>query len=219
TLLEAWASLKSFRPQGERPRDRRPPDDPGNPTVNFHGDPPSNATHWSLTDLDALLTRKGVGKEAKLAFSLNVPLAHRHRRCVDVSVARATGTAEREEALRMVRRQRAHGVQPKTLGADKAYDTAAFVEAVRAEGIAPHVAEHIARHRGSNLDRRTTRHPGYALSRRARKRVEAIFGWGKTIGGWRKSRCRGLERNGLWAYLVAATYNLVRMAKLMPVAA
>src|SRR5262249_5281271 len=148
-----------------------------------------------------------------------VLMENRHGLCVDVSVARATGTAEREEALRMVRRQRAHGVQPKTLGADKAYDTAAFVEAVRAEGIAPHVAEHIARHRCSNLDRRSARQPGSALSERARKRVEEIFGWGRTIGGWRKSRYRGLERNGLWAYLVAATYNLVRMAKLMPVAA
>src|SRR5262249_41906691 len=125
TLLEAWASLKSFRPRDERHRDRRPPDDPGNPTVNFHGEPRTNATHRSLTDLDALLTRKGAGKEAKLAFSLNVLMENRHGLCVDVSVARATGTAEREEALRMVRRQRVHGRQPKTVGADKAYDTAA----------------------------------------------------------------------------------------------
>jgi transposase len=112
TLLEAWASLKSFRPRDERSRDWRPPDDPGNPTVNFHGEQRTNATHWSLTDLDALLTRKGAGKEAKLAFSLNVLMENRHGLCVDVSVARATGTAEREEALRMVRRQRAHGRQP-----------------------------------------------------------------------------------------------------------
>ena len=157
TLLEAWASLKSFRPKGEGPGDRRPPDDPGNPTVNFHGERRSNTTHWSLTDVDALLTRKGEGKEAKLAFSLNVLMENRHGLCVDVSVARATGHAEREEALRMVRRQRANGIAPKTLGADKAYDTADFVEALRAEGITPHVAEHIT-DRGSNLDRRTTRH-------------------------------------------------------------
>ena len=116
----------------------------------------------------------------------------------------------------MVRRQRGNGFHPTTLGADKAYDTAAFVERVRAEGITPHVAEHITARRGSNLDGRTTRHPGYALSQRARKRIEEIFGWGKTIGGWRKSRYRGLPRNGLWAYLVAAAYNLVRMVKLMP---
>jgi transposase len=216
TLLEAWASLKSFRPKDESPRNRRPPDDPGNPTVDFHGERRSNATHWSLTDLDALLTRKGKGKEAKLAFSLNVLMENRHGLCVDVSVARATGTAEREEALRMVRRQRSNGFHPQTLGADKAYDTAAFVETVRAEGITPHVAEHITERRGSNLDGRTTRHPGYALSQRVRKRIEEIFGWGKTIGGWRKSRYRGLQRNGLWAYLVAAAYNLVRMVKLMP---
>jgi transposase len=216
TLLEAWASLKSFRPKGEGPRDRRPPDDPGNPTVNFHGEQRTNTTHWSLTDLDALLTRKGAGKEAKLAFSLNVLMENRHGLCVDVSVARATGYAEREEALRMVRRQRANGIAAKTLGADKAYDTADFVTALRTEGITPHVAEHITMYRGSNLDCRTTRHPGYALSQRARKRIEEIFGWGKTIGGWRKSRYRGLERNGFWAYLVAATYNLVRMTKLLP---
>lgn len=116
----------------------------------------------------------------------------------------------------MVRRQRAHGVQAKTLGADKAYDTADFVAALRGEGITPHVAEHRTAHRRSNLDGRTTRHPGYARSQRARKRVEEIFGWGKTIGGWRKSRYRGLDRNGFWAYLVAATYNLIRMTKLMP---
>jgi transposase len=216
TLLEAWASLKSFRPKDESPRNRRPPDDPGNPTVDFHGERRSNATHWSLTDLDALLTRKGKGKEAKLAFSLNVLMENRHGLCVDVSVARATGTAEREEALRMVRRQRGNGFHPQTLGADKAYDTAAFVETVRAEGITPHVAEHMTERRGSNLDGRTTRHPGYALSQRVRKRIEEIFGWGKTIGGWRKSRYRGLQRNGLWAYLVATAYNLVRMVKLMP---
>jgi transposase len=216
TLLEAWASLKSFRPKDESPRNRRPPDAPGNPTVDFHGERRSNATHWSLTDLDALLTRKGKGKEAKLAFSLNVLMENRHGLCVDVSVARATGTAEREEALRMVRRQRGNGFHPKTLGADKAYDTAAFVETVRAEGITPHVAEHMTERRGSNLDGRTTRHPGYALSQRVRKRIEEIFGWGKTIGGWRKSRYRGLQRNGLWAYLVATAYNLVRMVKLMP---
>src|SRR5262249_38739010 len=127
------------------------------------------------------------------------------------------GTGGREEARGRGRRQRVHGRQPKTVGADKAYDTAAFVAALRAAGITPHVAEHITRCRGSNLDRRTTRHPGYTLSQRARKRIEEIFGWGKTIGGWRKSRYRGLARNGFWAYLVAATYNLVRMTRLMPV--
>ena len=165
--------------------------------------------------LDALLT-EGAGKEAKLAFSLNVLMENRHGLCVDVSVACATGYAERVEALRMVRRQRANGIQAKTLGADKAYDTADFVATLRAERITPHVAAHRTVQRGSNLDARTTRHPGYALSQRARKRVEEIFGWGKTIGGWRNSRYRGLQRNGFWAYLVAATYNLVRLTKLLP---
>jgi transposase len=217
TLLEAWASLKSFRPKGERPGDRPPPDDPGNPTVNFHGERRSNATHASITDRDALLARKGSGKEAKLAFSLHVLMENRHGLCVDLSLARATGYAEREEALRLVRRHKARGGRPTTLGADKAYDTADFVAALRAEGVTPHVAEHITTRRGSNLDHRTTRHPGYAISQRCRKRIEEIFGWGKTIGGWRKSRYRGLERNGLWAYLVGAAYNLVRMANLVPV--
>jgi hypothetical protein len=143
-------------------------------------------------------------------------MENRHGLCVDVSVARATGYAERAEALRMIRRQRANGFTPTTLGGDKAYDTADYVAAPRAEGITPHVAQNITDRRGSNLDRRTTRHPGYGISQRVRKRVEEIFGWGKTIGGWRKSPYRGLPRNGLWAYLVAATYNLVRMAKLLP---
>src|SRR5262249_56701937 len=116
---------------------RRPPDDPGNPTVNFHGEQRTNATHWSLTDLDALLTRKGAGKEAKLAFSLNVLMENRHGLCVDVSVARATGTAEREEALRMVRRERGHGPQPKTVGAGKACRSAALGAPRRARATTP----------------------------------------------------------------------------------
>ncbi len=134
TLIEAWASLKSFRPKGERPEDRPPPDDPGNPTVNFHGERRSNATHASITDSDALLARKGAGKEAKLAFAGHVLMENRHGLCVDILVTRATGTAEPEAALAMIRRQRANGIRPRTLGGDKAYDTAAFVADVRAEG-------------------------------------------------------------------------------------
>ena len=214
TLIEAWASLKSFRPKDEQPRDRPPPDDPGNPTVNFHGEQRTNATHWSLTDPDALLTRKGTGKEAKLAFSLNVLMENRHGLCVDVSVARATGYAEREEALRMVRRQRANGIRPRRWA-----PTRPTTRPTSSRRCAPRASRRTwrstsRRTAAPNLDCRTTRHPGYALSQRARKRVEEIFGWGKTIGGWRKTRYRGLERNGFWAYLVAATYNLVRMTKL-----
>ena len=216
TLIEAWASLKSFRPKGERPEDRPPPDDPGNPTVNFHGERRSNATHASITDSDALLARKGPGKEAKLAFAGHALMENRHGLCVDILVTRATGTAEREAALTMIRRQRANGIRPRTLGGDKAYDTAAFVAEVRAEGITPHVAPNITRQRDTNLDWRTLRHPGYRVSQRCRKKIEEIWGWGKTIGGLRKTRYRGVQRTGFWAYVVGAAYDLLRIANLMP---
>lgn len=216
TLIDAWASVKSFRPKDERPEDRPPSDDPGNPTVNFHGERRSNATHASITDSDALLARKGDGKEAKLAFAGHVLMENRHGLCVDILVTRATGTAEREAALTMVRRQRANGFRPQTLGADKGFDTADFVTAVRAAGITPHIAPNITTRRDSNLDWRTLRHVGYRLSQRCRKKIEEIFGWGKTIGGLRKTRYRGVERTGFWAYVVGAAYDLLRMAKLMP---
>jgi len=216
TLIEAWASMKSFRCKDEAPADRPPPDDPGNPTVNFHGEPRRNATHASITDSDALLVRKGKGKEAKLALAGHVLMENRHGLCVDVLVTRATGTAEREAALTMLRRQRGNGLRPRTLGADKAYDTADFVAAVRAERITPHVAPNITTRRDTTLDWRTLRHPGYRVSQRCRKKVEEIFGWAKTIGGLRKTRYRGVARTGLWAYLVAAAYDLLRMAKLLP---
>jgi Transposase DDE domain len=219
TLIEAWASLKSFRPKGERPEDRPPPDDSGNPTVNFHGERRSNATHASITDSDALLARKGKGKEAKLAFAGHVLMENRHGLCVDILVTRATGTAEPEAALTMIRRQRANGIRPRTLGGDKAYDTAAFVADVRAEGITPHVAPNITRRRDTNLDWRTLRHPGYRVSQRCRKKIEEVFGWGKMIGGLRKTRYRGVQRTGFWAYLVGAAYDLLRMANLLPAVA
>jgi transposase len=217
TLIEAWASLKSFRRKGEKAQDRPPSDDRGNPTVNFHGEKRTNETHESTTDAEARLMRKGQGKEAKLCFSGHVLMENRNGLCVDISIAQATGSAEREEALRMLGRQQDKGLRPKTVGADKGYDSAAFVNVVQAAGITPHVAQNITGHRGSNIDRRTTRHEGYKLSQRARKKVEEIFGWMKTVGGLRKTRYRGVERTGLWAYFVAAAYNLVRIAKLMSV--
>jgi hypothetical protein len=116
----------------------------------------------------------------------------------------------------MVRRQRRNGIRPRTLGGDKAYDTADFVAAVRAEGMTPHVAPNSTTRRDSHLDWRTLRHEGYKLSQRCRKKVEEIFGWGKTIGGLRKTRYRGVQRTGFWAYFVGAAYDLLRMAKLMP---
>ena len=184
--------------------------------MNFHGERRSNATHASITDSDALLARKGRGKEAKLAFAGHALMENRHGLCVDILVTRATGTAEPEAALTMIRRQRGNGIRPRTLGGDKAYDTAAFVADVRAEGITPHVAPNITRRRDTNLDWRTLRHPGYRVSQRCRKKIEELWGWGKTIGGLRKTRYRGVQRTGFWAYLVGAAYDLLRMAKLLP---
>lgn len=219
TLIEAWASLKSFKKKEGADSDSSPPDDPGNPTVNFHGEKRSNDTHESTTDPEARLFRKGKGKEAKLAFAGHVLMENRHGLIVDVSLSQATGYAEREQALRMVKRQKASGIPISTLGADKGYDTADFVQSLRAEGVTPHVAQNITAYRGSNIDGRTVRHPGYAVSQRIRKRVEEIFGWAKTVAGLRKARYRGERRVGLQMQLAAAAYNLVRMAKLLPTVA
>jgi transposase len=216
TLIEAWASLKSFRPRGERGKKQPPPDDPGNPTVNFHGEKRSNQTHESTTDPESKLARKGNNVAAKVCYSAHVLMENRNGLCADISVAAATGDAEWVEAIRMLDRARTNGINPSTLGADKGYDVRRFVDDVRARGVTPHVAEQITSRRKSRIDRRTTRHPGYAISQRCRKKVEEIFGWVKTVGGWRKTRYRGQSRNGLWAYLTAAAYNLTRMAKLLP---
>ena len=215
TLIEAWASLKSFRRRDERPEDRPPPDDPANPTVNFHGERRTNATHVSLTDVEAELARKGKGKEAKLAFAGHVLMENRHGLCVDVAVTRAVSTTEREAALALVRRAQARGFRVRTVGGDKAYDTVDFVRGLRAVGVTPHVAPNITTRRDTTLDWRTLRHGGYQLSQRCRKKIEEVFGWAKTIGGLRKTRYRGVQRTGLWAYLVAAAYNLLRMTKLL----
>lgn len=216
TLIEAWASLKSFRRREEGPGDRRPPDDPGNPSVNFRGESRTNATHVSLTDVEAELARKGPGKEAKLSFGAHVLMENRHGLCVDILVTKAASTTEREGGLALVRRAKARGIRIGTLGGDKGYDTTAFVQGLRGEGVTPHIAQNITAYRGSKIDGRTTRHPGYESSQRCRKRIEEIFGWAKTVGGFRKTRYRGLQRTGLWAYIVAAAYNLTRMARLVP---
>ena len=216
TLIEAWASLKSFRPRGERGKKHEPPDDPGNPTVNFHGEKRSNATHESTTDPESKLARKGNNVAAKLCYSAHVLMENRNGLCADVSVAAATGDAEWVEAEKMLERAARNGISPSTLGADKGYDVRRFIDAVRSRGVTPHVAQQITSHRGSRIDGRTTRHPGYAVSQRCRKKVEEIFGWMKTVAGWRKTRYRGQRRNGLWAYVTAAAYNLTRMARLLP---
>jgi len=215
TLIEAAASLKSFkRKDGGSP----PPtdDDPGNPTVDFHREKRSNATHRSTTDPEARLFKKGKGKEAKLVFMAHALMENRNGMVVDFQVTAATGTAERDVVPVMLAQARERGFHPKTLGADKNYDTGGCVAAMRQRGVTPHVAQNTT-NRSSAIDGRTTRHPGYAISQRLRKRVEEIFGWMKTVGGFRRTRYQGLDKTGLVGHIVATAYNLVRMVRLAPV--
>jgi transposase len=213
TLVEAWASLKSFKRTDRAPSP--PPDDPGNPTVNFHGERRGNATHQSTTDPEAKLAKKGTGKEAKLCYSANALMENRHGLLIEFAVATADGYAERNSA-RVMLETALPGSRRITLGADKGYDTREFVACCRALKVTPHLARNEGRAGGSALDRRTARHVGYAVSQRVRKRVEEIFGWMKTVGGLRRTRYRGLDRTQLHAYLVAAAYNLLRIARLSP---
>ena len=211
TLLEAWAGQKSFKPKGETPPP--PADDPGNPTVDFRGEVRTNATHASTTDPDARLVKKAPGQPAKLAYQGHVLMENRHGLVVRAAVTQATGTAEREAALALA--TAIPGDHRVTLGADKAYDTAAFVANCRPLRITPHVARNTARWGASAIDGRTTRHPGYPVSQRKRKRVEEIFGWLKTVGLMRKLRHRGTARVGWLFTFATAVYNLVRMRNLM----
>jgi len=205
TLIEAWASQKSF--QRKAGAGTPPPADPGNPTVDFRGERRTNATHASTTDPDARLSKKAAGQAAQLAYCGHVLMDNRHGLAVAARVTVATGTAERDTAVALVRGAR----RRRTLGADKGYDTEDFVAQVRALGVTPHVAQ---RTRASAIDGRTTRHPGYPISQRKRKCVEEIFGWLKTVGGLRKTRYRGVPRvNWLFTFAMAA-YNLVRLRNL-----
>jgi transposase len=205
TLLESWASLKSFRPKDDHPT--TPPDDPGNPTVNFHGESRRNDTHRSTTDPDARLARKGPGREAKLSYAGHVLLDNRHGLVSNVCVTAATGTSEREAALLLL----AEAPGAATVAGDKHFDVPSFVAAVRARGITPHVARKV---NYSAIDGRTTRHEGYALSQRRRKLVEQVFGWMKTVGGLRKLRHRGGDLADWNVTFAAAAYNLIRMRTL-----
>lgn len=214
TLIEAWASLKSFRPKGEDRSADKDQGDPGNRWVDFHGEKRSNDTHESTTDPESLLAKKGPGKEAKLCYGAHALMENRNGLLVDMQVTQATGTAEREAAEAMIKRQRRKGVRVKSLGADKNYDTHGFVDFLRGRKIVPHVAANTKRKGGSAIDGRTTRHQSYSISQRIRKRIEEIFGWAKTVGGFSKTRYRGTERTQLAAWWVGAAYNLVRMAKL-----
>jgi transposase len=212
TLLEACASLKSFQEKGGE--EQAPPDDPGNATVDFHGEKRSNQTHESTTDPDALLAKKGAGKEAKLSYSGHVLMENRNGLVADAEVLQANGTAERDAALVMI--ENVPGDQPITVGADKAYDTKDFVAEARNMHATPQVAQN-NKGRQSAIDGRTTRQAGYAISQQKRKRVEEIFGWMKTVGGMRKLRHRGMQLVGWMFTFAAAAYNLVRIRNLATV--
>jgi transposase len=210
TLIEAWASHKSFQ---RKDQPTPPPDDPGNPTVNFHGEKRSNDTHESTTDPDARLARKSGGHEAKLAYCGNVMIENRNGLVVDTELLQCNGTAERDAAMMMA--ERVEGVERITLAADKGYDTKDFVSEMRGMNVTPHVSQNTKRAGGSAIDGRTTRHEGYQVSQRKRKRIEEVFGWIKTVGTLRKTRHRGLE-TVRWVFTFTATaYNLVRMRNLM----
>ena len=211
TLIEAWASQKSF--QRKDKSDQPPPDDPGNPTVDFHGEKRSNQTHESTTDPDARLARKSGGHEAKLAYCGNVMIENRNGLVVDTALVQCSGTAERDAAMDMV--ERVEGANRITVAADKAYDTRDFVSQLREMNATPHVARNEKRTGGSAIDQRTTRHAGYQISQQRRKRIEEVFGWLKTVAMLRKTRHRGLLRVGWVFTFAAAAYNLVRMRNLL----
>jgi transposase len=215
TLIEAWAGQKSFKPR--QPGDTPPPatgSDPGNPTVNFRGEKRTNDTHASTTDSDARLYKKATGQEAKLAFLGHVLMENRHGLVVQTRLTRATGTAECEASLDMMKEKRKQKRGRVTLGSDKKYDTSKQVAGLRELKVTPHVAQNTARRGGSAIDERTTRHAGYTTSQTKRKRVEEIFGWLKTVGLMRQTRFRGLERVGWIFTWTAAAYNLVRIRNL-----
>jgi transposase len=209
TLLEAWASHKSVRPKDRDTSD--PPDDPGNPTVNFRGERRKNDTHQSTTDPDARLYKKGVGRPAQLAYLGHVLMENRSGLVVDTRVTPADGYGERDAALMMVADVPGGRV---TLGGDKGYDYPHFVADLRCMHVTPHVAQNVTNRR-SAIDARTTRHGGYAISQRRRKRVEEAFGWMKTIGLLRKLRHRGGPTVDWIFRFAAAAYNLIRIRNLV----
>ncbi len=215
TLIEAWASVKSFKRKDDSSNE--PPDDPGNPTVNFHGEKRSNKTHESTTDPESKLASKGKHQTSKLSYAAHALMENRNGLCVDIELTQFSGMAEREGALTMLDRQPARGIHPRTLAADAGYDVMQFGEDLRARKVTPHIAQ--------SRDVRRIRHVvphhvakgrPYRWSQKARKKVEEIFGWMKTVGGFRKTRYRGQKRTALWACITAAAYNLVRLTRLLP---
>lgn len=216
TQIEAWASFKSLKAKDGSDDDRPPPDDPGNPTVDFKNQKRSNATHQSSTDPEARMHKKTQGSQCRMAFLGHAVIENRHGLVVGTTVTQATGTAERDAAITL-----ASGIgklnAPITLGADKGYDTRDFVAELRALHVTPHVAQN-ATAKKSAIDGRTTRHAGYEVSQRKRKLVEEVFGWMKTVGLFRKTRHKGTERIGWMFEFTAAAYNLVRMRNLLAAA-
>ncbi|HUF21671.1 MAG TPA: IS5 family transposase [Burkholderiales bacterium] len=208
TLIEAWASLKSFKPKDGPPSSG----DSSGGMVDFRGERRCNDTHESTTDDQAKLMRKGTGKEAKLSYGGHALMENRNGLCVDLQVRSALKT-ETEATKEILARQARKRVRPATLGADKGYHTKDFVAHLRKKNIAPHIAQ-IEGRNTPGLDARTTRHAGYAISQQKRKRVEEIFGWMKAYGGMRRTLARGLARVQLHAYIVGAAYNLLRMSRL-----
>ncbi len=208
TLLQAWASMKSFRPKDDDDGDH-------NGWSDFRGQKRRNLTHESKTDPESRLYRKGNGQEAKLCFMGHALMDNRHGLLVDLRVTEANGTAERQAALQMLepvaRKRRI------TVGADRGYDTKDFVAGCRSLGATPHVARNDSGHRRSTIDDRTSRHPGYRVSQTVRRRIEQVFGWMKTVGGMHRSRFRGRRRTELAAHIVGAAYNLLRVSKLLAV--
>jgi IS5 family transposase len=217
TLIEAWASMKSFRPKDGSGGDE-PPASGRNAERNFRGEKRSNETHASTTDADAKLYRKGDGQSSMLCFMGHLLMENRQALIVDAELTEASGTAERDAGLTMVDRLQRQG--RITLGGDKGFDTTDYVHELRARGVTPHIArnDHLTktgRRRKTAIDRRTTRHPGYATSLRIRKRIEEAFGWIKTVGGLAQTRHRGVRRVGWMFTLTATAYNLVRIPKLV----
>lgn len=220
TLVEAWASLKSFR---ARDGGDEPPSPGRNGERDFHGEKRANDTHASTTDPDAKLFRKGNGQPAKLCFMGHALMENRSGLVVQAHLSQASGTAEREAAIHMINRHSPGSTRRLTLGADKGYDAASFVADLREMAVTPHIARNDAvtktgRRRRSAVDARTTRHEGYAVSQRVRKRIEEAFGWAKTVAGLAKTKLRGTQRVAFKFIFTMAAYNLIRMPRLLAAA-
>lgn len=219
TLIEAWASMKSFQAKDETKRKNLDDDsDSGNRDVNFRGEKRSNDTHESTTDSEARLMRKGPGKEAKLAFSANVSMENRNGFCTGIDVRSGSGRSETEGAMSLIKDLKKKRFDVESVGADKGYHNRKFIRFLRRRKIRPHVARRINAitkeiHTTEGLDGRTTRHESYRISQRKRKRIEEIFGWMKSIGGFRRTRYRGQQRVAQHAHWVGAAYNLLRLGK------